>query len=383
MNKISVVIGCNYGDEGKGLVTDYLASKSKSLVVRFNGGAQAGHTVVTPDGLRHVFHHFGSGTLCDSPTFLSNHFVVNPMMFMRELKLLKDPVVYVDPRAYVTTPYDMMLNQAAERSRRNRHGSCGIGINETIERNENSSFGFKVEDIEMMTCRPMSEIYEEIRKIWVPARAAALGITEPMPFVDDPQILANYILDLKAMMKVIKISYLEEINWKHDFIFEGAQGLLLDENHKNFPYVTRSKTDKTNVLEILKESDMKQTPEFYYVSRSYLTRHGEGPLENELPDPIALDETNVENPFQGKLRFAYLERDSLIDRILDENKKEYPGYFVMTHCDAWRNSEMPFWDKSRLVKLPCDLFGNTIKTFTRLNDYFMFHGPTRNDIKFP
>ena len=85
--KISVVIGANYGDEGKGLATDYLASQgTKSLVVRFNGGAQAGHTVVTPDGCRHVFHHFGSGVFAEADTFLSKFFIVNPILFRTEFE---------------------------------------------------------------------------------------------------------------------------------------------------------------------------------------------------------------------------------------------------------------------------------------------------------
>ena len=85
MNHAHVVIGANYGDEGKGLMTDYLADKYQAeVVVRFNGGAQAGHTVVTPAGQRHVFSHFGSATLSGSRTFLSKHFVANPILFLKE-----------------------------------------------------------------------------------------------------------------------------------------------------------------------------------------------------------------------------------------------------------------------------------------------------------
>jgi len=70
MTTVTAVIGANFGDEGKGLMTDVLASRapSRTLVVRANGGAQAGHTVVTPEGRRHVFGHVGSGALCGAPT---------------------------------------------------------------------------------------------------------------------------------------------------------------------------------------------------------------------------------------------------------------------------------------------------------------------------
>ncbi len=74
------VIGANFGDEGKGLITDYLAQTGGDVVVRFNGGAQAGHTVVTPEGRRHVFSHFGSGSFAELPTFFSQHTIVNPIL---------------------------------------------------------------------------------------------------------------------------------------------------------------------------------------------------------------------------------------------------------------------------------------------------------------
>src|ERR1017187_3423727 len=122
------VIGANYGDEGKGLLTDYLVNRENApgcgsddtLVVRFNGGSQAGHTVVTPDGRRHVFSHFGSGSFSSgdmkgAATLLSRFFIVNPMIFKRErCELeLKGPVnleINIDMRAPVTTPFEMLIN---------------------------------------------------------------------------------------------------------------------------------------------------------------------------------------------------------------------------------------------------------------------------------
>ena len=140
---INVVIGAGFGDEGKGLMTDYFASQAKNnygsgLVVRFNGGSQAAHTVVTPEGKRHVFGHFGSGTLVGLPTYLSSFFAVHPILFREELAKLKvlglTPKVYVDKECIVTTPFDMLINQIAETVRgENRHGSVGFGVNETVD----------------------------------------------------------------------------------------------------------------------------------------------------------------------------------------------------------------------------------------------------------
>ena len=80
------VLGASYGDECKGLTTDYLCSKTKGpvTVIRFNGGAQAGHTVQAPNGTRHVFHHFSSGSMLGAQTYLGQHFVCNPILFHEE-----------------------------------------------------------------------------------------------------------------------------------------------------------------------------------------------------------------------------------------------------------------------------------------------------------
>jgi adenylosuccinate synthase len=77
------VIGAFFGDEGKGLMTDYLANKlgKNTLVIRYNGGAQAGHTVATTCGRRHVFKHFGSGCFLEAPSYLSEFFICNPILF--------------------------------------------------------------------------------------------------------------------------------------------------------------------------------------------------------------------------------------------------------------------------------------------------------------
>lgn len=118
--EIKIVIGANFGDEGKGLMTDTFASQYEScLVVRCNGGSQAGHTVITPEGNRHVFKHFGSGTLAGAHTLLSQDFIINPIVFRTEREELVSqfgiaPVVYADDRAIITTPFDMLLNQAKE-----------------------------------------------------------------------------------------------------------------------------------------------------------------------------------------------------------------------------------------------------------------------------
>lgn len=141
--QVRIVMGANYGDEGKGLLVDYfvksaLAMGESCIVVCSNGGAQRGHTVVS-DGIRHVFHHFGSGTLAGAATYIDRYFLVNPIIFREEYqqleKLGKLPMVYISSACRFVTPFDCMINQMLEESRGSgRHGTCGHGIWETIHR---------------------------------------------------------------------------------------------------------------------------------------------------------------------------------------------------------------------------------------------------------
>ena len=139
MKNVKIVIGANFGDEGKGLMTDYFTSGPDDIVVLSNGGAQRGHTVSKPDGTRHVFHHFGSGTFNGASTYFPKEFILNPIIFRQEYEELLNigyiPTVYGGAGCMTTTPWDMLANQIIESSRgKDKHGSCGMGIYETIQR---------------------------------------------------------------------------------------------------------------------------------------------------------------------------------------------------------------------------------------------------------
>ena len=147
MKKAYAVIGANFGDEGKGLMTDLFCRTGGSVInIRSNGGAQAGHTVCTSDGRRHVFSHIGSGSFAGADTYLSGYFILNPMLFSKEAAVLgKDTGnIFIDRHCIVTLPCDMLINQFVETARgKSRHGSCGVGIFETIVRNRDSRYALR------------------------------------------------------------------------------------------------------------------------------------------------------------------------------------------------------------------------------------------------
>src|SRR6476659_8022754 len=134
--------GLGYGDEGKGTWTDFLArTEPVHTVVRFNGGAQAGHNVVTPDGRHHTFAQFGSGTFVRGvSTHLSRFMLLNPMRLLHEADQIRALGVSdalapltIDRLAPVTTPFPVPATRLRELARGDaRQGSCGMGIGETM-----------------------------------------------------------------------------------------------------------------------------------------------------------------------------------------------------------------------------------------------------------
>jgi adenylosuccinate synthase len=385
--RTSVVIGANFGDEGKGLTVDYLAAQGSATVVRFNGGAQAGHTVVTTDGKRHVFHHFGSGSFSGAPTFLARGFVVNPILFVKEFAELKDkiptPAIYIDPRCPLTTPFDIILNHAIERQRGDkRHGSCGAGFNETLQRTKTA---FNLHYTDLSNQKTLKNKLQWIRDKYVPRRMEELGLDGELPYLHDSGIIDHFLSDCGTLTNwahgIMWGSFCEGADEGQHLIFEGAQGLMLDMDHPNFPHTTHSKTGLPYVAELAREVGITKL-DAYYVSRTYLTRHGAGPLPWEVsrPDGV-MDETNVPNEHQGDLRFGLIDQGVLVDTIKEDLITAFDlnvtPHFVLTCADQTD-------DKVVLAirgMISADLFAKTAVRAIGGTHYLISRGPTRNDIK--
>jgi len=337
------VIGIGFGDEGKGITTDFLCSQSRNpMVVRFSGGHQAGHTVVL-NGVRHVFSNFGSGTLRGVPTYWSKYCTVNPIGIINEYNKLIDkgviPKLYIDEKSPITTPYDVLYNQTVERVK--LHGSCGVGVGATIEREENY-YSLLFGDIFYPSVFKIK--LEEIRKYYS-------FKDEKFLFVDVDEFIK--CVELIKENKNIQITngipyYLPYSYHKYDeLIFEGSQGLLLDASIGFFPHVTRTNVSTKNIV------DMGYSPKIYLVTRAYQTRHGNGAMTNgHIPNNIKIDinETNHKNKYQGEFRRAILDLDLLkyaiskddyirnqehkslvitcLDHVVDEYRFTYQGEII-------------------------------------------------------
>ena len=340
MKKSYVCLGLGWGDEGKGMTTAYLSDKN-SVVIRFSGGHQAGHTVVDEKGNRHVFSSFGAGTLSDVPTYWSSYCTFLPEAVLKEHKALKEkgvnPKLYVDSLSPVTTFYDYMLNQFKEKSKGDKkHGSCGVGFGTTVKRTNKSPYTFFAEDllnpeIAKRKLNSIEKYYLNEIKIIV-----ADNPSIPQSLIDDHTKNLDFVKATEIFLKRIEevLDIVEIVNEKQFFhshkfnryVFEGSQGILLDQTHGLFyPHVTMANTTSKNALEIIERNSLPK-PEIFYVTRCYQTRHGNGWMSNEsLPIKLKNNEkeTNILNEYQGNFRTGVLDVDMIKHAIMVDNNFSY------------------------------------------------------------
>ena len=342
--RITVVIGKNFGDEGKGLATAYFAGQSShSLVVKHNGGAQAGHTVDRTDG-RFVFHQLSSGSFCGASTYLSSTFLPDLLKLPEEAEAFRIaaghvPTVYLDAQCRLTTVFDVVLNALAESSREGaRHGSCGMGIHESILRNETPEYALSLGEFETFSPREAALFLEKVRTEYVPVRLQQLSrkVQEDNAWCDllrDSNVARNAAEAMKSASRYFSMIHdaKELILTAENLIYEGAQGLLLDRNNRTYwPHLTPSDTGSKNPFALLNQCGIsynKSNTEVCYVTRSYVTRHGAGPLPHECDraeiSPLIHDQTNVENQWQETLRFARHPGAGEFVRAIEEDQKHY------------------------------------------------------------
>lgn len=281
-----IVVGLGFGDEGKGRCTSWLVNRRKTdLVVRYSGGHQAGHTV-WHGGQRHVFSNFGSGTLQGVPTFWSQYCPLNPVGFCNEYNALfalgVKPKIYIDPRCPVTTPYDILANRAKAQP----GSTVGVGITKTWQRHK-AGYSLLAGDL----------LFPEIVIQKIRAIVGFYNLGAP-----DPSTWYDFIHAADFLVKHAEIMPWEDMPTPQYAVFEGSQGILLDEVHGFFPDVTWGSTSAKNAVQMCADLGLDVST-LWGVTRTYQTRHGNGYMTNLL-DAVTpqLGETNVNNAFQGEFR---------------------------------------------------------------------------------
>jgi adenylosuccinate synthase len=339
--KVIAVAGLGFGDEGKGSVTDYLCRKYDiKHVIRYNGGAQAAHNVVTKDQ-HHTFAQFGAGSFLPSVfTHLSKYMIVNPGALLNEATDLPYNPLFrlsVDREALVTTPVHILLNKKREQDRGNqRHGSCGMGIGETVKYNiDYPDLSLRVKDLQtknilLNKVRIQNEIVKNNFDICCTEEEIDYFIERCQQFIES----GLHITDSAYLRHVFE-------HQQENILFEGAQGVLLDENVGFTPYNTWTDTTFNNVYSLLEEANYDDPIKKLGLLRVYPTRHGPGPFptESDKLDHIYSDDHNVTGTWQGKLRTGYFDLQLMFyalraSNIIKDNSKIDPDFSLgFTHID--------------------------------------------------
>lgn len=315
--KAQIVVGFGFGDEGKGITTDFLCSQNEnSLVVRFSGGQQCGHNVCIGE-INHVHSNFGSGTLRGLPSFFSEHCTFYPVTMFNEFFVLQkkgiSPKLYLHPLTKLTTPYDVIANRILER--KNNHGSCGLGIGTTMKRDES---GYKLHAVDLENVKLLKIKLDEVREYY--EKFIEISGKDKEWLDEELENFFTFLLHLP-----INISDYELMNKFPNLIFEGSQGIMLDQNHGIFPHVTFANTTSKNAIEICDRFGIENR-EIFYVTRCYSTRHGVGwmPNENKIELQNNEAEINVYNEHQKDFRIGEIDYDLLnyalkVDEIYSRN----------------------------------------------------------------
>ena len=398
--RVYVVIGKNFGDEGKGRVVDDLAGGRETadlgdnlmtatyrecdrcLVIRHNGGAQSGHTVVrkalqdscgADREKRFVFHELGAGSFTGADTLWADTFYPDLYKLNEEyaafyaLSGIRSSIFSM-PETPITTIDDVLLNMALEKSRGDgRHGSCGMGIYEAYLRTK-AGFGITVGDVKKGGAHELYELLRRNREEYVIPRVRQLaamhsankavagtdngaeidisdsGIdmdrcSDIMELLEYDNVLMNAAEEMcNAAEKVTLVGDIPAFFEGYDrLIFETGQGLLLDsENTEYAPHVTGSRTGLTNPAAFVKRFGLR-IDEVVYVTRSYVTRHGAGLLKHECSrQDLGIktsDSTNVTNEWQGDFRYG---PHGSIEEFLEAPLRDMEDAFI----EPRRNNEI-------------------------------------------
>lgn len=276
-----IVVGAQFGDEGKAKVTDLLA-KNADVVVRYQGGANAGHTVVANDNT-YKFHLIPSGILYSSKTcILGPGMVIDPKALLDELdslmeRGLDDKGLKVSATAHVTMPYHLQLDAAEEDSRGDfKIGTTKRGIGPTYA-DKCARSGIRMEDL-------LSRDVLKAKLDWmVPRKNVLLERLYNLPPLDVDEILEEYLAYGERVAKYVcdtSALIFEAVNNKKNILFEGAQGTLLDLDHGSYPYVTSSSPSAGGAC-VGAGVGPTMVDRVIGVSKAYVTRVGEGPFPTE------------------------------------------------------------------------------------------------------
>lgn len=288
MSKVDVVIGCFYGDEGKGKVIDYLAADA-DIAVRATGGDNAGHTIKV-DGVKYAMHLVPSGILSGHTVgVIGNGVVLNPEVLLEEVANLKahgydvEHYLKISDKTHVILPYHRMLDKALEKARKSKIGTTGKGIGPTYC-DKYERCGLRIEDLYSPKFKEklmeLTESRKALLKFYDPSDET---VDEALDFDKLYQDYSSYAEQLRPYVCDTVTLLHKALERDEKVIVEGAQATLLDIDFGSYPFVTSSNPTIGGILTGtgLSASDIGNV---YGVIKAYSSRVGEGPFVTELLD---------------------------------------------------------------------------------------------------
>jgi adenylosuccinate synthase len=281
-----VVIGAQWGDEGKGKITDLL-SGSADVVVRYQGGVNAGHTVVV-DNQTFKLHLIPSGILYpDTECIIGSGTVIDPRILIEELDQLESLKIstknlMISQTAHVTMPYHRLLDQASEEQRGSQKiGTTGRGIGPTYA-DKSERTGIRIIDLMETESLP-----DQLR--WtISNKNVILEKLYNLPPLDPEAVIAEYLQYAERLRPHVVDASLKiyaAVQDRRNILFEGAQGTLLDLDHGTYPYVTSSNPVAGGAC-VGTGVGPTMIDRVIGVAKAYTTRVGEGPFPTEMVDGI-------------------------------------------------------------------------------------------------
>jgi len=282
-SKVTVVVGAQWGDEGKGKITDYFARQA-DYVVRYHGGNNAGHTVIV-DGSEYKLHLIPSGVLYDHPvSVIGNGVVIDPKALLKEIDYLNNkdikPQLHISDRAHVIMPYHKQMDAALT----NHQGKLAAGSTmrgiAPVYADKMFRHGIRIIDL-----IDPDILNEKLKKAYQFNSNLINAISDQVIKEDEKSIFNEYIEYGKQLSPYIKDVSLELYHAQQNgkaILFEGAQGISLDVDHGIYPYTTSSNSIAGNIATGTGVS-FRDINRIIGVTKAYISRVGIGPLPTELP----------------------------------------------------------------------------------------------------
>jgi adenylosuccinate synthase len=279
---LNVLLGCQWGDEGKGKIVDYL-SDNVDMVARYQGGNNAGHTVVI-SGKKYVLHLVPSGILRDDvKCLIGNGVVVDPIVLKEEISTLEELGVDVNGRllisqnAHLIMPYHRLIDKALEKLRgKGKIGTTGRGIG--------CAYGDKImrQGIRALDLLDKDSFVSKVQKALDYYIPIFNKVNEQCPSIDE---IVDSVFNTSSYMKDMIVDGVSLVNKYIEegktVLAEGAQGIMLDIDFGTYPFVTSSNPSPGGVCTGLGVSPLKVN-HILGIVKAYTTRVGSGPMPSEL-----------------------------------------------------------------------------------------------------